>query len=817
MKTRIIKLLASIAAMTGLGALPGAAWGATTYSSDSGYSDWSYTTLYAWRATSVADFSSGNSMGAIAADGTIGDASKQTWGDWCSGKSSYAAPGYGLVYDGVGTAAISLDFSPLSLGGLYVISNGFTLGTSSNQKRGYEFGDVTGTTATKFKLEKSVDVYSENTETRWSSGFLGDATLEIADGAVFDFTKGGTTGIVKLFTYNPKTGDATASTISSILRMKGEGTLKVNTFTATGAVTLDYSALGDRTNTTVFIDGNLTIDSSTIIKLPSNVSTNTAYTLCSGTLTGGSNGVRQIYVGDTAGKYNVTFNGATISYEEVGAIEIAENESKTAAQVLEAGWTIVKLTGGTLDLSACTATNDPISSLYLDADSTGGTIILPEGISMTDTPVMYTTGTSVPTITWKVSNAVIVPGYIGVEAGVITLRAYPAPVHAWTFDTNGNDSGSSSTKINFTANNLETISRSSGLGENKAAIAPSGWSDTCPISTSGFTVSMSLKIDTGSSKAMFGIGAVYAGNGKGFAFATGDEGQFSLLSMSGNSPTTLITCSPSLAANRFHSYVLTCSSDKELKLYVDGAEIGTATYPNDLPTKGVQMSGYHGATPSGYTNTNLNFSLEDLKVFDGVLTGTQITNLVNEVPAYPEKAAYVGTTAYDDFDEAIAAAKVDGAGALKVLLRSKTITLATNESITVAADTAKFTLDGSGMATLASFPTSSTALFTLASTWTGTVVFPTKDAPRRLDEVINAYGNTNSKVKLLGTTGSAYYGWSSSPTIIPEFVIGGSVAMSDGFNGRNVTITKMSGSGTYEQSFSSVYTNNHYHPTAKIS
>ena len=490
-----------------------------------GIENWRGTTSQAFHVSTVQRTILGDDGSLTAGDEytmTNDNTAETTWKRYASNQSVYSAPGMALRYDTYGyNSASDAQFTPLSFGGLIVESLADEEGTIEYSivgtgSRSTELGKADYTTY--FKFDKSFTINRQGT-----TSILGTANVEVADGAVF-----------KAQAYSDQ-GVTVAS--GSTLIMSGEGTMIPGTgLTASGA-TLDYTALDGRENATAFIDGNLTINNATVIKLPASVGVDTSYQLCSGTLSGGTLGYRTVYVGTESKVVLAKFTDNTISY-----------------------------------------------SLPVD----------------------------------------------------------PTPIHWWTFEQDGSDVGTSSSKITFNTDNLITVSRTSGIGENKAEVAPSGWSDTCPVSsTEGFTIAMSLKLDTGSNKAMFGIGAAAntSSTKTGFCFATGDEGTFKVLSMSGSTPTEFISYTPTTGTLRYHYYVLTCTSDKVVKLYVDGKQVNTEqtyTYQNDLPTLGVQMSGYHGATPSGYTNTNLDFCLEDLKTFDGVLTDDQIKVLADDYPVYPE-------------------------------------------------------------------------------------------------------------------------------------------------------------------------------------
>ena len=355
-----------LAACGGLGA-----WGATEYTGD--YASWSYTTMYAWRQSSSGSFSSSNSMAPISAAGTIGTAAKQTWNYWCETQSQYSAPGYAILFDdSTYSASVDPDFSPLSVGGLWV-KTAAVFGANQTV-RGYQFGDITGAKATYFKIDADVSVKGNKNSDTERDGFLGDVTLEIAENVTFDMNSSSTTTSgSKLFTSNPKN---TATSIATILRMKGEGALKVDTLTASGA-TLDYSALSARTNTDPFITGNLTIDASTTIKLPAGTEATTGYKLCSGTLTAGT--TANIVVGET------TYEGVTIAVSE-GTLTWTEPTEFSASITADTAWNDLEWSA-TLptDLSSCELTITGSGTVTGPTSLTVRSLTIGEGVTFNGT------------------------------------------------------------------------------------------------------------------------------------------------------------------------------------------------------------------------------------------------------------------------------------------------------------------------------------------------------------------------------------------------------------------------------------------------
>ena len=343
-----------LAVASGLGA-----WAATPaaidYTSSANYSDWAYaTTILNWRESSATTFHT-STVSPMNADGTEGTsfALNNYWSD-CFGNTSNK---FVLRYDATGYKQQSdAQFSPMTVGGLIVesyaddSSTAYCLYGSSGSNRPTNLGF--DNTTTKYKFEKSFDINRTGT-----TSIRGTAQVEVASGATFKV--------------QANTSFGATLTSGSTLVMSGEGQMSVGSgLTASGA-TLDYTALSIRTSTDAFISGNLTIDSTTTLKIPSTVAEGDSYTLCTGTLTGGESGTRTIYVGSEMKTVKVTFTDNKLSYEALGSLEIATDTTKTAAEVTSEGYAVVKLTGGTLDLSAVESLP---SALVLSADSTGGTI-----------------------------------------------------------------------------------------------------------------------------------------------------------------------------------------------------------------------------------------------------------------------------------------------------------------------------------------------------------------------------------------------------------------------------------------------------------
>jgi len=240
----------------------------------------------------------------IAADGTIGEPYAMTWNAtvatsgrrFCSACNTsmlqgYVSPGMLLVYDQAGkTAAANATFSPLSFCGLWVkaLADETTpYSVTGSGNRATEFG-VAGVSS-YFKFDKSFTVNRTGTTT-----FLGDATVEIAQDATF--------------TAQANSSYVVAVDSAATLKLKGAGALAVTTMTVNG--TLD---LTETTRPT--INGDVALAGTIVLPEGTEVSQESPFTVCSGTLSGVNVFVK---IGDAEAveKSFTAENGAITSFGE---------------------------------------------------------------------------------------------------------------------------------------------------------------------------------------------------------------------------------------------------------------------------------------------------------------------------------------------------------------------------------------------------------------------------------------------------------------------------------------------------------------------
>ena len=297
------------------------------YFSSSAYEKWYYAKdVFTWHSDNASEASIGSQNSKVTlfsptagADTTVnytcggntGYSGSTFWHTFCYGKGSYYTPGCVLrVTSAHENRKIKADYDPLTLGGLIIESgaNGvdFYNDTSSRQTI---LGAATGNKETWF------GIYDNATISR--SGYLklsGTVNLEVSKGKTFTISVANSPTIVEALTATDGT-----STSGGVLKMHGLGTLAVSTLTATGGATLDFSDVQEDADvvrsTTPFIQGNLTVDSNTKYVFPSSLAKNTAYMLCSGTLTAPASVICDITVGTTVKKnIPLTFSGNTVSY-----------------------------------------------------------------------------------------------------------------------------------------------------------------------------------------------------------------------------------------------------------------------------------------------------------------------------------------------------------------------------------------------------------------------------------------------------------------------------------------------------------------------
>ena len=277
MKTRTLKSFFGSVTLAGAAALGFSAGAATV----TGYEDFGDVAGVAlWRATQTTFHTS--TVADVAADGTVGDEyamlgdqSAKSWKRFASNQSAYSAPGMLLVYDKassddetpvVYTQNSEPDFAPLSFGGLWVqtlAANGSPFKLADGGSRATEFGNASYSGTTLFKFDKSFTIDRQGT-----FSFLGKVNLAVAQDAVF--------------TINPSyPAQSIVVPAGSTLAPSGAGTITLNNAGLTVNGTLDLSE-----TTRPAINGNVNLYGTIVLPAGTEVSSESPFTVCTGTLSG---------------------------------------------------------------------------------------------------------------------------------------------------------------------------------------------------------------------------------------------------------------------------------------------------------------------------------------------------------------------------------------------------------------------------------------------------------------------------------------------------------------------------------------------------
>ena len=237
------------------------------------YEPWSYSAgCVAWRATESLFHSS--TVVDVPATGVIVEEDAYTFGTsghpwqvFASNQTAYSTPGKVLVYDVAGkTAATDAQFAPLSFGGMWVkvlqaegVPYSITDTKTDSSDRKVELGAPDA--STYFKFDESF-TFNRNSATR----VVGEATVEIASG--------------KTFTINARAGKGAVVAAGNTLVLNGAGTLAVVGGLSVDG-TLDLSAA-----TRPSIDGDVTLAGTIVLPANTEVSSESPFTVCTGTLSG---------------------------------------------------------------------------------------------------------------------------------------------------------------------------------------------------------------------------------------------------------------------------------------------------------------------------------------------------------------------------------------------------------------------------------------------------------------------------------------------------------------------------------------------------
>ena len=551
---------------------------------------------------------------------------------------------------------------------------------------------------------------------------------------------------------------------------------------------------------------------------------------------------------------------------------INAGDTKTAAEC--AGYVYVKLNGGTLDLSEASL---PLATLYLANDSTGGTIVLPNGTTLASsgTTIIGVNSKGVAgecTLSFKVASSEeggsatdLDYAEMSFENNQLKLVGYSSPWHHLKFEgdlSTASDAtcGSSGHFGTFSPTYL-TVRSGTDLENQAMQTTTTPWSgNNLLYNATEFTITTSLKIDTGSSKVMVQVGSVNQGTQTGIALATGDEGVLRLIATSGADSTILFETAIGNVPSQFHDYAITYDTNKQVCLYIDGVAAGeSVAFPYDMPGLGIQFGGPHGSSLTGYGNAS-DAVFEDFAIYAKALGEKEIKKLAESFPSDPTvisleengyltlsnaldsviyvhaagdyhvigDGTYTPTDAdlakiiniadiiaevgsgnneyYTDVASAVAAAN-EGEKTIK-FVKSVDCALGAGDILNLASDTKAITVSGSG--TLRTEGWTNTAITNLVSglsadTWTGTLEWVSGVSATTVPIWCNYndYANANSKIVLSGVQGYFVCGNNK----VDNYVYGGTVELRDngeipavvywsGSSNTDSTISNLTGSGT---------------------
>ena len=134
-------------------------------------------------------------------------------------------------------------------------------------------------------------------------------------------------------------------------------------------------------------------------------------------------------------------------------------------------------------------------------------------------------------------------------------------------------------------------------------------------------------------------------------------------------------------------------------------------------------------------------------------------------------------------------------GQVSALSGSGTLNVASGSTISAPSVPSTMTLTGAGDVVLTSFPTSTAPTL---SSWTGAIEFPDGgSSSTNLQSIFNAWGNTNSTIKLNNVSGYLDKTGEVSPSL--NILSGKTLTLNNGYSNNNSTLTKVTGAGTLDR------------------
>ena len=371
-------------------------------------------------------------------DGTASSTTGANWHYFCyssNAGSEYVAPGSVLRFvAGDYKKSLAAGYSPVTYGGI-IVEEGATGYAFASASRYSVLGDPTGATETWFE-------FNENFTFGRSSGchLPGTVNIDIASGKTF--TIAGTT-----------TKTATTAKTSSLSGPAG-GTLKLHgvgklaaTLTASGA-TLDYTDLSATcsSSTDAYIQGTVTVNSSTVIALPSGATF--PYFIATG-ISGALDSETGVTIGGVAALNYVAKADGSIIYSAPAEATIS-SDATWGSGALD-GWTtddatknyIINVTGdATLTLDSAVSLNKltlNVSENVTLTISGAYTITAADCIYVTGSGKVSTAAAATFSATMKGDGTVSYPSHILPAAGAVWTNA------GWTGTVILNDCGADCT------------------------------------------------------------------------------------------------------------------------------------------------------------------------------------------------------------------------------------------------------------------------------------------------------------------------------------------------------------------------------------
>ena len=241
--------------------------------------------------------------------------------------TAWTAPGFLLRLVAGYAPTISATYAPLTFGGLLVEegAGGYSFTDAGNgSNRQTLLGDPTRSQSCRFEFNADFAI-----ERAGNFVFVGDNVLDIAENCTVTLNSTYSSFVPMMKATADKGNGCIGTTYDGgSLKFSGAGTLR-SSLIATGGAILDCSDLS-ASRTTPFINGTLTIDTSTIIKLPADLAEGVEFPLAT-TISGLTQGTN-FYLGDMLNTIDtLVFN------QTAGTVKWVSGTSPTVANYLAPG------------------------------------------------------------------------------------------------------------------------------------------------------------------------------------------------------------------------------------------------------------------------------------------------------------------------------------------------------------------------------------------------------------------------------------------------------------------------------------------------